>query len=343
MSDTGSPNLVLGLHKVGAGFPCFIIAEIGVNHEGDYSRCIELIASAKRAGANAVKLQTINAAANYVEGTASFEIFSGSTLTQEETSLAFDYAKEIGLEIFTTVGDIETMDWVVSLKPCAQKISSGLLNHIPLIRYAAKKGLPLLMSTGLSKISEIDLSVNEARNSGAEQIGIFQCTSLYPAPPETLNLSAVRFLGSRYNVVSGFSDHSTGFEYSVLSVAAGATMLEKHFTDDQKRPGYDHAISLDESSFGEMVRRIRDTERVMGVYGRKPVDKVRKNREMYMRCVVALRNIKEGELLTEKNTGIRRPVQGSVGAAPVEIEKMVGKKANNAILKDSGILMQDVR
>ena len=168
-------KLKIGNQIVGSGHPVFVIAEIGINHEGDVSKCDSMIRAASDAGANAVKLQTVDADQNYVKGTESYKIFKGTELSKEETASMFSLARSLGLEIFTSLGDFQTANWINDLNPCAWKISSGLLTHLPLIEYLAKLKRPILMSTGLANLKEIDDAVKASQTAGNDQIGIFQC------------------------------------------------------------------------------------------------------------------------------------------------------------------------
>ena len=164
----------------------------------------------------------------------------------------FQLARDCGIEPFTTAGDLQTLNWVDKLDPVAHKISSGLMSCTPIVREACKLGRPVLMSTGMSGIATIDQSVEIARESRCKT-ALFQCTSLYPSPPEKLNLGAINGLSKRYNLPTGFSDHSLGISMAPLAAAAGARLIEKHLTFDKKRSGFDHSISLEEDDFAKMV------------------------------------------------------------------------------------------
>ena len=258
-------TIPFGSRLIGPGEPVVVIAEIGINHEGDIETCARMIEAAAGADADAVKLQTIDADANYVGGTESHGVFNAASLTREETARMLTLARANGLEAFTTAGDTATLEWVTQLNPAAHKISSGLLTHLPLIRVAARTGRTLLMSTGMAEPADIDAAAAAAREAGAQAIGLFQCTSLYPAPPEAINLASIQWLAARYGVPVGFSDHSVGCEAAALSVTAGARMIEKHFTLDPSTPGYDHHISLDPQGFAAMVQRVRAAEAMLGV------------------------------------------------------------------------------
>ena len=319
-----------------------IIAEIGINHEGDVEKCSRMIKEAAKAGVDAVKLQTIDADANYVIGSDSYKIFKGSELTREETSEMFNLARSKGLEVFTTAGDLDTINWVEELKPSYWKISSGLLTHIPIVRYIASLGRPLLVSTGMATIDDIDLAVEVMKSSGNSDISLFQCTSLYPAPIDSLNLSTISWLKERYNCDVGFSDHSIGSDAAFLSVGAGARLIEKHFSLDNRMPGFDHKISLDSRGMREMIERIRKAEKMMGrpiKYVSEPINKMR---EKFLRSVVAIDSISKGEIFSKKNIGVRRTLPGEKGSEPKHFDSILGLIAKKDFSVSEPINIEEV-
>lgn len=302
----------------------YIIAEIGVNHEGSVRQCSKMIEAAAIAGADAVKLQTIDADANYVVGSESYKIFKGSQLTREETAQMFELARNIGLDIFTTAGDIDTVEWVEKLEPSCWKISSGLLTHIPMVSHIASLGRPLLISTGMASLDDINLAVETINLAGNEDISLLQCTSLYPAPIDSLNLSTIRSLKERYGFDIGFSDHSLGDDAVFLSIGAGAVIIEKHFSLDPSREGFDHNISLNASDFKLMVERVKLAERIMGSSDKslsKPILEVRKK---FLRSVVAIDAISKGDVFSTKNIGVRRTLPGKGGSEPKYFDTILG-------------------
>ena len=320
----------------------YIIAEIGINHEGDVEKCREMIYSAAESGANAVKLQTIDANANYVVGSESYKIFKGSELTREETSDMFDLARAKGLEIFTTAGDIETIKWVEEFKPSCWKISSGLLTHIPMVRYLASLGRPLLVSTGMASVDDIDLAIETIRSAGNSNISLFQCTSLYPAPIDSLNLSTISWLKERYNCKVGFSDHSLGSDAAFLSVGAGATLIEKHFSLDNGRSGFDHKISLNPNGLKEMIGRIREAEQIMGEPIKYVSEPIKKMREKFLRSVVAIDSISKGDIFSSENIGVRRTLSDKKGSEPKYFDTMLGLIAKKDFNVNDPITIEEI-
>lgn len=302
----------------------YIIAEIGINHEGSVENCASMIQAAADAGADAVKLQTIDADSNYVIGSESYKVFKGSELTREETANMFNLARENGLDVFTTVGDIGTAEWVEKLEPSCWKISSGLLTHIPMVRHLASLGRPLLISTGMASIDDINLAIETSKSAGNNDISLFQCTSLYPAPLDSLNLSTIGWLKEKYGYDVGFSDHSLGSDAAFLSVGAGATSLEKHFSLDPSQPGFDHKISLNIAGFKKMVERVRAAEKMMGTMQKEVSEAVNNTRMKYLRSIVATRSISAGQRFSCDNIGIKRTLPGNLGLAPKYFESIVG-------------------
>jgi sialic acid synthase SpsE len=305
----------------------YIIAEIGINHEGSVDKCASMIHEAALAGANAVKLQTIDAELNYVIGSDSYNIFKGSELSREETASMFKLARANGLDVFTTAGDIDTVKWVDKLSPNYWKISSGLLTHIPIINFIASLGRPLIFSTGMANYEDIDLAIKTAHLVGNKNISLLQCTSLYPTPYENLNLSMIMDLSKRYRCDVGFSDHSLGIEASVLSVGAGAKIIEKHFSFDESREGYDHKISLNFKDFKKMVVSIRLAEKMMGSHNGKFYNGLSHAREKYLRSVVAVKEISKGELFSVQNIGVKRTLPGKSGSEPKYYNDLLGQIA----------------
>ena len=321
----------------------YVIAEIGVNHEGNVEQCTKMIKAAAEIGVDAVKLQTIDADLNYVVGSDSYKVFKGSELTREETANMFDLARENDLDIFTTVGDIGTAEWVEKLEPTCWKISSGLLTHIPMIRYLASLRRPLLISTGMANIDDIDLAIKTVKLMGNNDISLFQCTSLYPAPLDSLNLLTISWLKERYGYDVGFSDHSLGSDAAFLSVGAGATLIEKHFSLDSGRPGFDHKISLNVAGFKEMIERVRAAEKMMGTTQKEVSEAVNYVRTKYLRSVVATRSIMAGQRFSYENIGIKRPLPGNLGLAPKYFESIIGTIATIDIKVNQSILQTDFK
>ncbi len=335
-----NPTLRIGDRLLGVGQPVWIIAEIGINHEGSAETCARMIEAAAAADADAVKLQTIDADENYMRGTASHSLFSRCALTREETARMFDLSRSLGVAPFTTAGDFATLEWVDRLAPAAHKISSGLMTHLPLIRQAARTGRPMLMSTGMAGMEQIDQSVAVAREAGVSALGLFHCVSLYPAPPETLNLAAIRALEARYGLPVGWSDHCLNADAAFLSVASGACMIEKHFTFDTRRPSFDHGISLDPRGLADMVARVRAAEAMLGRPDRPLTAEEEAKAARMHRILVARRPVAAGEELTVENLGLKRPLDGVSGLPPAAWEATLGRRVRQALAVDEAVTAQ---
>jgi sialic acid synthase SpsE len=321
----------------------YIIAEIGINHEGNVEQCARMIESAAKIGVNAIKLQTINSDLNYVVNSESYKVFKSAELTRDETISVFQYAVDLGVDIFTTCGDLETARWVDELNPVAWKVSSGLLTHIPMIRSLASFGRPMIVSTGMATVDEIDTAIDVIQKTGNNNITILQCTSQYPTPMDSINLLNMSFLRKRYGYDVGFSDHSVGSDAAFLSVGVGARIIEKHFTFDASRHGFDHAISLEANEFSKMVSRIRNAEVMMGSFEKLVNSSVHETRDEVLRTIVALSSIVKGEAFTPYNLGVKRPLPGKKGADPIYLDNMIGKVSNRDFSKDEPVSIEDIK
>jgi len=320
----------------------YIIAEIGINHEGDVEKCRRMIDLAAESGADAVKLQTIDADLNYVQGTQSYKVFKKAELTRNETTAMFQYAQDIGVDIFTTCGDFPTAKWVNELNPVAWKVSSGLLTHTPMVKFLASFNRPMLISTGMATIDEVDRAIGIIEETENNDITIFQCTSQYPTPLENVNLLNISFLRDRYGYDVGFSDHTIGSDAAFLAVGVGITMIEKHFTFDVSRHSFDHAISLEANEFSNMILQIRNAETLLGSYEKKVSGVMHKSRNSILRTIVALHIIKKGEVFTSYNLGVKRPLPGKRGADPMYLDDIIGKVAKHDFNVDEPVNIENI-
>jgi len=302
-----------------------VIAEIGINHEGSVQICARLVEEAARAGADSIKLQTVDPDENYAPGSESHALFSRSGLTPEETSQIFSLARDLGVEPFTTTG-ANTLPWVERLEPAAYKVSSSLFSHVPLMNQLAQTGRTLLVSTGMNGPEDISAVVELLQTAGTSAFGLFQCTSLYPAPPGLLNIAVIRWLEDTYAVPAGFSDHSIGIEASILSIGAGARMVEKHFTLDTNRPSFDHAISVEPRDFKRMVDGIRLAEKMMGDGHKQVYAEQAETANRMQRYLVAAHDLKAGVVLTVGDIAVMRLQHGQSGMLPKYFDRVVGTK-----------------
>jgi sialic acid synthase SpsE len=292
-----------------------------------------MVYAAKEAGVKAVKLQTINPDKSYAKDTESYKIFSKAKLTSSETEEIFSISKKLNLDIFTTVADIETAEWIKSLKPAAWKISSSLFTHLPLINHIASFEERIFLSTGLVNYEEIDHVIKVLRSKKKKNFSLLHCVSKYPTAAEEVNLCRMETLKNKYNVEIGYSDHTNGMLASYIAVAKGAKVIEKHFTNDNKRKGYDHKISLNYKEMKRMVEGIMLTEKMLS----KEVNflkVINNNRNQFLRVIVANDKIYKGEVFNKKNLSIKRVINNRDGVAPNLLEKLLGKKSIKNYYKD---------
>ncbi len=319
-------EIAIAGRRVGAGHPCFIIAEVGINHGGDERRCGEMIDAAASAGADAVKLQTVTPEESYHPATESYRLFRDSVLAEDALRRLMAHANKAGVILFSTPGDLTALSMITALGMPAIKISSGLLTNLPLIRAAAGTGRPLIVSTGMARRDEVQEAVAAARGAGCCALAVLQCTSLYPAPAATLNLRAMATLAADANAPVGYSDHHEGGLASVAAVAAGASLIEKHFTMDASAAGADHAISLEPSAFAAMVREIRAVEAMLGTAEKGPVAAELALRDGRHRWLVAARDLRAGVVLGAADVFLMRLPADCAALPAKRLPDVIGRR-----------------
>lgn len=332
----------IGNRRIGPGQPVFVIAEVGINHHGDPALCARMMEAAAAAGADAVKLQTIDAEESYVHGTASYNEFRGKELGDDSMAALMLLAERLNLVLFSTPGDFASLERMVRLGMPAVKISSGLMTNLPLIAEAARRGFPLIISTGMAYEDEIAMAVDTARHQGSPGVALLKCTALYPAPDDTVNLAGMRSLGCRFRVPVGYSDHTMDALACTAAVALGATVIEKHFTLDSSLPGADHRISMEPAPFATMVAQLRRLEAMRGDGRIHPVPQEESVRAERHRCLVARNDIAAGDLFTAENVALKRPSPGNAGLPPRYFDQVIGCTATRPLRRDDKIVEQDV-
>jgi len=319
-----SKSFIIADRKVGGlQDPVFIIAEIGINHLGDVGLCSRMIKAAAAAGADAVKLQTVDADESYTKGTSSYDEFKGKELDDAAMVKMMHLASKLNVILFSTPGDFASLKRMVKLGMPAIKISSGLMTNVPLIKEAARQKLPLIISTGLAYEKEISEVIDVAHKNGAQGVVLLKCTALYPAPDDSINLLAIPAMRDRFGISIGYSDHTLDDLACISSVALGASVIEKHFTIDRSLPGADHSISMEEKPFSRMVNKIRRLELMRGTGYIQPTREEEIARPERHRCLVAKVNIGVGENFTTDNVALLRPTQGNAGLPPSNYEKVL--------------------
>lgn len=315
----------------------FIVAELSANHGHKLEVALESVRAAKEAGADAVKIQTYtadtitlncNAEDFRVKGTlwdgrTLYDLYQEAYTPWEWHQAIFDEAKKCGLICFSTPFDKTAVDFLDDLGNPIMKIASFEITDTPLIEYAAKKGKPMVISTGIAMPEDIELAVKTCKDAGNDDITLLKCTSAYPAPIEAANLMTMVDLKQRYGVKVGLSDHTMGYDVAVAAVALGATLVEKHFIMDRSIGGPDAAFSMEKNEFAAMVKAIRNVEKALGevVY---PTDPAKIKGREFSRSLYVANDIKAGEVFTEENI---RSVRPGFGLHPKYLPEVLGKKA----------------
>ncbi|MBO3115231.1 pseudaminic acid synthase [Winogradskyella sp. DF17] len=327
----------IGNRPIGDNHPCFIIAELSANHNGDINVAIETIKAAKKTGADAIKLQTYtpdtltidcdNEFFRIEEGTlwdgkSLYQLYGEAYTPWEWHETLFRVAQEEGLLCFSSPFDKTAVDFLEQFNPPAYKIASFEIQDIPLIEYTAQKGKPIIISTGIAEQKDIELAVETCRAAGNNDIALLKCTSSYPAPLELANLNTIPDIKSRFNVEVGFSDHTYGFLAPVVATTLGAKIIEKHFILDKSIGGPDADFSLDFDEFKEMVGKVRDTEKLLGTVSYEVSKKVEKNRK-FARSLFVVKNVKSGDIVTEDNI---RSIRPGYGLHPKHYKTLLGKR-----------------
>lgn len=328
----------------------FIIAELSANHGGEIAIAIETIKAAKRAGADAIKLQTytadtitLNSTKDYFkidhgthwDGQYLYDLYKEASLPWEWHQKLFEVAKEEGLVCFSSPFDKTAVDLLEELNAPIYKIASFEITDIPLIEYIASKGKPVILSTGIATIEDIELAIETCHKAGNHQITVLKCTSAYPAAPEDANLLTIPDIKERFGVEVGLSDHTMGIEAPVVAVALGAKVIEKHFILDKSIGGPDAHFSLDESEFTQMVQAVRKAELMLGKVDYEMTEKKAKSRQ-FSRSLFVVEGMKAGDVITEKNV---RSIRPGFGMHPKFLKDLVGKTVNQDL--ESGTPLQD--
>lgn len=315
----------------------FIIAELSANHNQNYDIAVKTIKAAKEAGANAIKLQTytadtitINCNKEYFQiksgtlwdGRTLYDLYMEAYTPWEWQPKLKKISEEEGLICFSSPFDKTAVDFLEEMNVPAYKVASFEITDISLIEYIASKGKPVIISTGIATLSDIEEAVNACRRQGNNDIALLKCTSSYPAPIEEANLLTIPHLKDTFNVIPGISDHTLGSSVAVASVALGAKIVEKHFILDRKIGGPDSDFSMEPKEFKEMVDVIRDVEKALGKVNYELTPKVEKSR-VFARSLFIVKDVKAGEEITEENV---RSIRPGYGLHPKYYNKILGKK-----------------
>lgn len=334
----------IGSKTVGLNHPCYIVAELSANHNQDIKRAIELIHIAKDVGADAIKLQTykpetltIDCSNQYFQissdtlwgGKTLYELYGEAYTPWEWHAELYETAQKLGLECFSTPFDDSAVELLESLNSNVYKVASFEILDLALLRRIGQTGKPVIMSTGMASLSEIDEAVKTLRAAGTTELILLKCTSAYPAPPESMNLRTIPHLSETFNVLSGLSDHTLGSCVPVAAVVLGATVIEKHFTLARADGGADSAFSLEPEEFQRMVTEVRTVEKALG---RVSYDKTQAEMKSvaFRRSLFVVKDIKKGEIITSENVRTIRPGHG---LPPKYLDIICGKRATQDMSK----------
>jgi N,N'-diacetyllegionaminate synthase len=332
------PAAMIGGRRIGAGERPWVIAEIGVNHNGDAAVAHRLVDAAADAGADAAKLQTFHADQLALEdappavyqreragATSQREMLRALELPNDALDALRSHAERRDIAFLSSPFDVQSIDLLIGLGVPAIKIGSGDLTNLVLLRAAAGRGVPLLLSTGMATLAEIDAAVADLRSHGDPAIVLLQCVSVYPADVATVDLRAMATLEARYGVPVGFSDHTLGIGASIAAAALGAAVIEKHLTLDRSMPGPDHAASLDPESFRRMVDGIHEAHAALGTGTKVPLPDELPIRAVVRRSLVLASLVPAGEPLSAAHLTALRP-EG--GVSPLRLDEVLGRVAS---------------
>lgn len=324
-----------------------IIAEAGVNHNGDIAMAKRLIEVAAEAGADMVKFQTFSAdrLATGTAGKAEYQAQSTSAsesqhamlsrleLSAEMHAVLIEHCRQHGIAFFSTGFDIQSLDFLVGLGLDRIKIPSGEITNLPYLRHAGGLGKPLILSSGMASLGEIEsaLAVFEAAGVARNQVVVLHCNTEYPTPMSDVNLRAMQNIGKAFDVAVGYSDHTQGIEVAIAAVALGACVIEKHFTLDRSLPGPDHGASLEPDELKAMVRAIRNIEAAMGDGVKRASPSETKNKPIARKSLVANAPIRAGERFTAENITAKRP---GTGISPMRWDEVIGRVASRDFAAD---------
>jgi len=324
---------------VGDGFPTFIIAEGGLNHNGDIDIGKELIKEAKKCGADAIKFQSYHTEEFISKKSEYYELFKSLELSEKEFYELKKYAEKIGIVFISTPLDLKYVNILNKMDVPAFKIASGDLTFYPLLEKVAKTGKPVILSTGMSDIGEIWEAVKVLKNNGCKDIILLHCVSSYPTPYEEVNLNVIKTMKNILNIPVGYSDHTLGILAPVSSVVVGANVIEKHFTLDKNMEGPDHTLSADPEEFKKMVEDIRLIEKMLGTGEKMPTPSEKGVISEARRSIVANCDIKKDEYISLDNITFKRPAKG---IEPKYLNIILNKKVKNDKKEDELIYWNDL-
>ena len=338
--------------KIGLGYPIFIIAEAGVNHNGKLNLAKKLVDAAIEAGVDAVKFQTFKskgvvtdkadtatyAKKNLGRDVKQVEMMKNLELDYDNFKILKKYCDSKNIMFLSTPHSFDAIDFLDELVP-AFKFGSGDITNIPALKYAAKKDKPMILGTGMTTLQEVKEAVESIKKTGNDQVVALHCTTNYPCPFEEVNMNAMKTIQKELDCLIGYSDHTLGITVAIMAATLGAVVIEKHFTLDQTLPGPDHKASLEPEELKNMVTEIRNVEKALGSFEKKPTPSEKKIMPNVRKSIVANRDIIKGDIIKKEMLDIKRPAKG---ITPKEINNIVGKKTRRKIQKDEFIMKKDI-
>jgi pseudaminic acid synthase len=343
----------IGSIEINNNSSVFIIAELSANHNGNLSTAIKSIQAAKRAGANCIKLQTYTAdtltidsdkddflikSGSIWDGKNYYQLYKEAYTPWEWHEALFKVAEDEGLVCFSSPFDKSAVDFLEELDVPAYKIASFEITDIPLIEYVASKGKPIIISTGIAELKDIELALDACTRMKNNNIALLKCTSSYPAPINEANMIMVKDLADRFGLITGLSDHTLGATVPVVAVCFGAKIIEKHFILDRSIGGPDSTFSMNEEEFTAMVKAVREAESAIGVVDYALTEKQLKGKD-FSRSLYIVDTIEQGELLTEKNI---RSIRPGFGLHPKYYSSVLGKKAKKKLRYGDRLSLDDI-
>lgn len=342
----------IGDKNIGEGYPCFVIAEAGVNHNGRLNIAKKLVDAAVAADADAVKFQTFRAE-GVVTDEAGIAPYARKNIRKNLTQLQMIKRYELPYNDFkelkvycdkkkilflSTPHSFDAIDFLEDLVP-AYKFGSGDLTNIPALQNASRKHKPIILGTGMATLDEVRTAIRAIHASGNHQVVALHCTTNYPCPLDEVNLRAMLTMQNTLNCLVGYSDHTIGITVPIIAVSLGAVLIEKHFTLDKTMSGPDHAASLEPGELTQMVTAIRNVETILGSYGKRPTQSEKEIMKLVRKSIVANKDIKKGAILQRNMLDIKRP---GTGLSPAHLPLLLGKKTKKSITKDELIRLNMV-
>ena len=332
-----NPFIEINGRRIGPGYPIYIIAEMSANHNQDFDQAIKIIEAAKEAGADAIKLQTytpdtltIDCDGEYFQikgtlwdGRTLYDLYGEAYMPWEWQPKLKEIGDGLGLDLFSTPYDDTAVDFLEDMDVPAYKIASFETVDLPLLRRIAQTGRPIIMSTGMATLAEIDEAVRTIREAGGSQLALLKCTSAYPASPEEMNLRTIPHLAEAFNVPVGLSDHTLDIAVPVAAVALGACIIEKHFTLSRATPGPDSAFSLEPHEFKAMVEAVRTAEKALGGVRYEVTEREAASR-VFRRSLFVVQDVKAGEVFTTENV---RSIRPGYGLHTRYLDEVLGRRA----------------